>query len=301
MRVVLLLALSAVLAGQPKPIPRLQAVPEPYQQISFQRDGAELARYHYGPSLERPFLYPIYSPSGRPLTRMGHPRDPQGHSHHNSVWISHKDVNGLSFWEDRNAGRIVHQSLDRIEDEDGRAFIVTRNAWVAPGGGRTVMNETRTTSVETLGNGEWMLTLQLEFTPQGHPVVFGKTPLGPFAVRLAKTLGVNDGGGLVRNSEGGVNESGTLWKRARWVDYSGPSAPDLIEGVTLFDHPMNPGHPSVFHVRNDGWMGVAISAEEPLTLPVDGKLILRYALYVHRGRPAMESIERRWQSYAGLR
>ena len=29
---------------------------------------------------------------------MGHPHDPVGHSHHNSVWIAHESVNGESFW-----------------------------------------------------------------------------------------------------------------------------------------------------------------------------------------------------------
>ena len=33
--------------------------------------------------------------------------------------------------------------------------------------------------------------------------------------------GVHDGGGTIRNSEGGVNEAGVFWKPARWCDYSG--------------------------------------------------------------------------------
>ena len=41
---------------KPKPVPSMQAVPLPHEQISFQRDGRELTRYRYGPALERPFL-----------------------------------------------------------------------------------------------------------------------------------------------------------------------------------------------------------------------------------------------------
>ncbi|MGH9162912.1 MAG: DUF6807 family protein, partial [Vicinamibacteraceae bacterium] len=65
-----------------KPIPRVQAVPLPYHQVSFQRDGREIARYHFGPDLIRPFVYPIVGPSGHGLTRMGHPGNPDTHSHH---------------------------------------------------------------------------------------------------------------------------------------------------------------------------------------------------------------------------
>ena len=35
---------------------------------------------------------------------------------------------------------------------------------------------------------------------------------------------------------------------------SGPIAPEVIEGITLMDHPSNLNHPSVFHVRGDGWV-----------------------------------------------
>jgi hypothetical protein len=59
-----------------KPIPLVQALPQPYEQVSFQRDGVELARLHFGPGLNRPFVFPLLGPSGRSVTRMGHPHDP---------------------------------------------------------------------------------------------------------------------------------------------------------------------------------------------------------------------------------
>jgi hypothetical protein len=70
----LLLLLSSVslpaaqTPSEPKSVPRMQAVPMPYHQASFQRDGVELARYHFGPALHRPFLFPVIGPSGRSLT-----------------------------------------------------------------------------------------------------------------------------------------------------------------------------------------------------------------------------------------
>src|ERR1051325_10645006 len=88
-----------------KPVPALQTVPQPYEQISFQREGVEIARYHFGAELQRPFVFPLIGPSGLSLTRMGHPHDPESHSHHNSVWIAHNSVNGVSFWRIGRRGR----------------------------------------------------------------------------------------------------------------------------------------------------------------------------------------------------
>src|SRR3989442_12790053 len=105
----------------PKPVPVMQAIPLAHDEVSFQRDGVEIARYVFGHDLNRPFVFPVIGPSGRSLTRMGHPHDPETHSHHNSVWISHRDVNGLNFWEDRGKARIVHKRIERLDDGMGSA------------------------------------------------------------------------------------------------------------------------------------------------------------------------------------
>jgi hypothetical protein len=284
---------------QPKPVPRMQAVPLPSEQVSFQRDGAEVARYHYGASLRRPFLYPILGPAGRSLTRMGHPHDPVGHGHHDSVWTSHNDVDGTDFWSNGGPGTIVHLRVEKLEDGDDRAALTVRNAWTGKGD-VVLLNERRTVAVHPLEKREWLLVVDLELEANGKDVTLGKTPFGVFSVRMAKTIGVHDGGGMIRNSEGGVNEEGVFWKRARWVDYSGLIAPDTVEGITLLDHPANPNHPSFFHVRNDGWMGASLTLDGPRTLQPGQPLRLRYGLYVHGGLPKAEVINARWEAFAKL-
>jgi hypothetical protein len=297
---VCLLAASAEAAGlQPKPVPRMQAVPQPYDQISFQRDGKEIARYHYGPTLERPFVFPIIGPSGRPLTRMGHPHDPVGHGHHNSVWTSHHDVNGVDFWSNRRAGRIVHQRIERLDDGPRRAAVVARNAWTAKSG-TVLLNERREVAVHALPNDEWLLVADLELAARGTDVTLGKTPFGVFAVRMAKTIGVHDGAGTIRNSEGGVDEKGVFWKRAKWVDYSGAVADGVVEGITLMDHPSNPNHPTVFHVRNDGWMGSSLTHDGPRTIKPGEPLKLRYGLYIHAGLPEPKALDQRWTDFTRI-
>ena len=119
-----------------RPVPTMQVIPLPVGKASIRREGRELTAYHFGPTLHRPFLFPIIGPSGRSLTRMGHPHDPVTHSHHNSVWVAHADVDGEDFWGDRGPGRIVHRAIVRYDDGD-EARIITSNAWIGKGGAST--------------------------------------------------------------------------------------------------------------------------------------------------------------------
>jgi hypothetical protein len=301
----LTLSLSTIaIAGEaplsdPKPVPRLQVVPQAYDQASFQRDGVEITRYHFGAGLERPFLFPVIGPSGRSLTRMGHPHDPQTHSHHNSVWMSHADVGGVDFWSDRRLGVVRHKRVVKYEDEGEKSYLIAENEWVDKDG-RVLLNETRQVSVVLLEGKEWLLIIDSTFTAKDKPVTLGKTPFGFIGVRMAKTVGVNDGGGRIRNSEGGVNEKGIFWKRARWVDYSGPIETGKIEGITLFDHPGNPNHPSSFHVRDDGWMGASLTLEGPREITPDKPLRLRYGLYIHSDMKSTDAIDAVWKRFSGM-
>jgi hypothetical protein len=296
--VILCLGFAVAMAGAPEPVPLMQALPLPDEQISFQRDGTELTRYYFSPDLRRPFLYPIIGPAGRSLTRMGHPHDPESHSHHNSIWISHAEVDGISFWDDRARGRIIHQRVERFDDaEEGAAALVV-NSWATTN--QVLLTERRLITVRPLAGKEWLLIIDLQFEPRGESVTFGKTPFGLVGVRMAKSIGVHDGGGEIRNSEGGINETNVLWKRARWVDYSGLIKPGALEGITLMDHPSNPNHPTFFHVRDDGWMGASLTYDAARTVVRGKPLKLRYGLYIHAASLKQTELEGHWRTFADL-
>lgn len=277
-------------AGEPKPVPTMQAVPQARDAVSFQCDGVELCRLHFAKDQRRPFIFPVNGPSGRSLTRIGHPRDPESHSHHNSVWFSHVSVAGVNFWEDRG-GTIQHLRVLRLEDSDTEATVETENAWLDKSGVALLHDRRRVVARNLPTPGEWMLLLDLQLEARSEDVPLGQTAFGFLGVRMAKTIGVNDGGGTIRNSEGGIDEAGCFRKPARWMDYSGPITRDAIEGLTLLDHPKNAGSPAPFHCRNDGWMGAAPTFAAPLVVKKGEPLRFRYALYVHSGAAAAEKIE----------
>lgn len=284
-------------AASKTPFPRVQVIPLPDDRASFQVDGVEKLCYHYPNRYIRPYWFPLIGPFGRPVTRISHPRDPNSHSHHKSVWVSHNSVNGLDFWSDTAKTRIVHDQIIFYGDGPDSATMSVRNYWL-DGDGKRIVKEIRTTRLLPLADGEINLDIELEFTPVAGTVTFGKTPFGFLGVRVAKTMGVNDGGGVIRNSEGAVGEKDVFWQRARWVDYSGPITADADNGITLMDHPSNPRHPTFFHVRSDGWMGAAFCCAEEYVLPEKQTLRLKYRLYVHKDRLPPATLDAAWKRFA---
>ena len=304
-----------------KPVPDMQVLPLPYEQATFELRGKELTRYHFGPTLRRPYWFPIVGPGGRSLTRMNMPYDPGrsmtrdkqptdptkpenplGHSHQTSVWICHKDVNGFDFWRDGGpiAGQIVHM-IERegleYDEVDGTATLLTRNAWKDPQG-NTMMIDRRMATVFPGEDDSWWMIVDIQFeAPPKSPVTLGKTTFGPLGVRMAKTVSVKEGGGRILNSEGLRNEKSVFMKQARWVDYSGPVTADETGGITLMDHPQNPKHPAKFHVRDNGWMGVTLTPDATRVIEPDKPLRLRYALWVHHKVPDAATVDRQWQTF----
>jgi hypothetical protein len=289
-----------------KPIPMMQAVPQPQQGISFQHEGRELTRLWQGTNGERPYLFPLNDPQQRSLTRMGHPHDPNGHGHHTSVWVGHADINGFHFWENNASkvtGKILFEGFERLWDADewcGAA--ITCAWWSADQTPVKLIQETRTFSISKPDSeGNWLLVIDLEWkNATQNPLQVGATAFGPLGVRMAKSIGVKDGGGRILNSEGLRNEPAAFRKRARWIDYSGKITNTATGGITLIDHPENPHHPTPFHIRNDGWMGPSPNFENAATIAIGESLRFRYGLWVHAGLASPEVMESQWKRLRDL-
>ena len=278
-------------------IPMIEVVPQPDHEASFRHHDRELTRYRFGPDLQRPYWFPIKGPGDRSLTRIGHPHGPDHHRHHYSVWIAHQKVDGHSFWEDDTGHRIVCRGVRKYHDGDDAAYMVSDNDWLA--GDRVVLKERRRCEVRPDEGGAWFMIVDVELSaPGSEPVELGATPYGMFAVRMAKSIGVADGGGRILDSEGRVGENEVFRKPVRWVDYSGRADRDSLGGISLLDHPMNPSHPTPFHVREDGWMGASLTHKAAITIEPGKPLRLRYGLWVHGGMPDRARVDAAWKRFA---
>ena len=112
-----------------KKFPKCQAVPYP-TKISFQLDGNEIVAYNYKNIVSRPYIFPMIGPSGRMITRIGHPHDPVSHRHHYSIWLGHQKVNGVNFWEESDrSGRQVPQAILEFEDSAEFCSMTASVSW----------------------------------------------------------------------------------------------------------------------------------------------------------------------------
>lgn len=267
----------------PYKFPRCQVLPLPDHQVSLQIDGVERTRWHFGPSYPRPFFYPLVGPSGSSLTRMGHP-GAANHDHHRSVWFAHHKVLGIDFWSDRTEARIRQKLWLCYHDGDGEAVIAMQLGWYDGHDPRELLQHEVVAALRPGPHGETFLELQSTFRPTSELLEFGKTNFGFLAVRVAKNISEYFGGGQLTNSDGRQGEPEIFGKCASWVDYSGPAPDGEVEGITYFDHSANPGYPSHWHVREDGWMGASVCMHEPISTTRNEPLVLRYLLHVHRGK-----------------
>lgn len=276
-------------AAMPYHVPRCQIVPLPDHQVTFLIDGHERLRWHFGTNYPRPYFFPLNGPSGTSLTRMGHPGAPN-HDHHQSVWFAHNKVLGIDFWGNTSPARIRQKEWMAYHDGDDEAVMAVKLGWFDGHDPKELLEQDLIAAIRPGENGETLIELQSTFRPTADMLEFGKTNFGFLAVRVAKSISAHFGGGQLTDSEGRIGGPVIFGNRARWMDYSGPisivkNGEPLIEGITYFDHPSNPSHPTHWHVREDGWMGASACFAESLTTTKASPLVLRYLLHAHANKP----------------
>jgi len=108
--------------------------------------------------------------------------------------------------------------------------------------------------------------------------------------------------GLVFTGEGGAVTPEELQVAAGpWVDVSAPyGAGGEVSGVSILTHPSSPGFPQQWILRQTGSMqNPVFPGRDPVGVPADRSIVLRYRLVVHRGAATAADVGR-WQAdYAG--
>jgi hypothetical protein len=220
-------------------------------------DGKPFTTFHPGEDANKPYLAPLRSASGKVVTR-GFPvqRDIPGeskdHLHHRGLWFTYDDVNGVKFWENDPSytrgkiGKLVVR--DTKWKDGGKSGTLTAVIdWNDPEG-KTLLTETRAMTFHSDPKLR-IVDLHVTLTPKVD-VTLGDTKEGAFAIRLAEPFTAKQGGKMA-NAEGKTGMANVWGKRSNWVDYSATLDGDPL-GVAIFDHPLNPRHPTYWHARDYG-------------------------------------------------
>jgi hypothetical protein len=216
-------------------------------------DGKLFTKYVYNDEKRaKPILYPVIGPNDIPMTRR-YPIEEAGegeakdHPHHASLWYTHGEVNGISFWHiGKNTGKIIHEKFLKLEGN----VIATRNKWV-DSKGQVVCRDESMLAFHGEGDDR-AIDVTVKILADSGDVTFGDTKEGSMGIRSNPILRLKGSvaKGKALNSAGDTGQA--LWgKRASWVSYWAPLDKKVV-GFSIFDHPTNPRHPTWWHARDYG-------------------------------------------------
>ncbi|MDO4557446.1 MAG: PmoA family protein, partial [Planctomycetia bacterium] len=283
------------------------------ENLVITADGKLFATY-LKRSHTKPVLFPVYGPTGRPMTRFrpmdeSIPGETGDHPHQRSFWFTHGEVNGVSFWHEMDGcGQIVETSR-QVTETDGRVELTTTNDWIMPDHSVVLMDRRhlvfRKSEVE--GSTVYGIDPEVTLTAVADEVLLGDTKEGAFGIRVWEEMRPDrEKGGKIVNAEGLQNDD--AWgKRSDWVDYSGSVQGENV-GILVMNHPTSFRAPTWWHVRTYGLFaanpfGIGDFTGDPsnpgdLRLKKGETITLKYRVLLHDATMTPEKMAQAFEMYA---
>jgi hypothetical protein len=271
------------------------------------------------------YLYPVYGPTGKQMTRAYPMKDVEGerkdHPHHRGINFGHQGINGVDTWlealtygnKKKDAkvkarlaamGRIKHLKFTKLEGGKDHAIIAELLEY-QDGSGKRFMTEERTITFRVVGETRTIDWDQDLVASEGDLSFADKKDAG-LSIRVRTSMDVDSKkGGVIVNSEGD-RDKGAWSKKARWCDYNGPVEGEHL-GVAILNHPSSFRHPTAWHVRTYGlFTANAFASKEfnkknpdaGFTLKKGDRVKLRHRFILHKGNEKQAKIEEAYKAYA---
>ena len=171
------------------------------EQIAVEIDGKPFTVFYIGgKDLNRPYLHPLRSASGKIVNRSfpaGQlPGETTDHPHHAGLFYGHGDVNGYNYWSIQNLptapskasatmGRIVLKEVASVKSGKASGSVDAVLTWLTPDG-KPLLTETRKMTFHAHPELR-IIDFDFEFAAI-DTVVFRDTKEGAFAMRMATVL-----------------------------------------------------------------------------------------------------------------
>lgn len=249
------------------------------------------------------YFHPLYDLDGNVLTE----DFPKDHIHHrgifsawhqvrvNRVTVQDQWVNRDSFW--------AVQDADLASDAHS-ASLALRVLWESPllkdanGQRRPFVEERSVTRVHRAEGATRKIDFHQRLTALVDGVEIGGSDdakgYGGFSFRVVMPPDIRFTGaqGVVTPVENAVDAS-------PWMDVSGSYGASGKSGVTVLTHPSTTGFPQRWILRARGSMQNAVyPGRQPVEIPRDRPVFLRYRIVLHRGELAPAEIDRLQTEYA---
>lgn len=253
-------------------------------QITLSSANGPIFTYRFGEDLWKPYLHPIWTPSGAVLTADA----PAFAPGHRGVFFGWADVNGTDFWHE---GRAADLPQGRISTEGGRVQVEAENdrthlhalhLW-KKADGLVLLEEYRALTAHAPEEEGWqVLDWRSEFHAPLEDVTLGN---------IQKSMGLSFcasepmTGGLFINSRQ-QERNLTNGRAAEWCDYSGPDRTGPRSGgLAIMAARKNPHPRPEFYTASEplGFMSASFAYRAPFTVPKGETVTLLYRIVLHDG------------------
>ncbi len=313
--IVAILALAS--AAAPRPAARAADVriraDAARQQYVIVIGGKPFTAYCFGSDFpDKPVFYPVMSPNGARVNRefpmvKDVPGESTDHPHHQSLFFTYDEVNGVHFWNPDTSGRRIVSRGVHVGATDDR--LTADLAWNDQDG-RTLLDETKQVRFGGDADVFWMdhdIMLRAAV-----PVTFGDTKEGAFGIRLNDTLKENGGSGRYVRADGAETAANIWGRTSPWVAIRGSVKDQTGEKpvtVAIFAHPSGLNFPPYWHARDYGLFAANPfarkaydpSAPERITrLGVGDSMRLGFRLAVYAGKVETARLAQDFRSYSAI-
>jgi hypothetical protein len=281
--------------------------------LEFRAGSAVVTRYHIGPDVAKPYMWPMFAQGDIPVTRAwplekGAPKETKDHVHQKSAWFCHGDVipegievkakikgvEGVDFWSEAAGHGIIHCSaVGKLVGNNAVDYVMIRNEW-RTNDDLKILDETQTIKIQLVGENR-LLIFDIDLHASECPITFADTKEGAFGVRVNDEIRLDSKGTKSKlvNADGKSGEKDIWGYKSDWCDYSGEVGGKLA-GVAVFDDPKNP-YRACWHARAYGLMAANPFGREHSGFPAmkgqtelvklkkSEHLKLRYGIYLHTG------------------
>ncbi len=244
----------------------------------------------------KPYFHPLCLNDGTVLTALR----PADHLWHRGLWWSWKYINGTNYWEENKTtgfsdGRTSLLGVVVTTNADHSARVEMSLAYHLPDK-PPVMTEKRLLQMSAPdAQGNYFIDWTSSFAAGAEDIKLQRTTPKKFSggyaglsCRMAEAIK----GWTYTSSEGVTTSKKTYGKPARWLDYSKEG------GIAIFDHPGNLRHPTTWYPNEMPFFSPAILFQEPLTLPAQSSLTLRYRVYIHSCPMDKAALDEEWRKFA---
>ncbi len=234
------------------------------------------------------YIHPLYNLDGNVITE----DFPDDHLHHRGIfwtwhqlWIGSKRI--ADPWLTRDLLWDVYE-INTTKEKEKTILLNSKTHWKSANytneseSMQPIIREEATIKVFPATKKYRVIDFNLKFYALVDSVMIGGSEdikgYGGFSVRVK--LNKN----FVFTGENGVVEPQNLAVEAgTWIDISG-NHPESNWGITIMDHPDNPGYPQNWILRRSNSMqNPKFPGQNPVSIPKDQPLLLKYRMVIHTG------------------